>query len=99
MRIHYRETESGIEIVRCFGADGKVELPAVISGMPVTRAAAYAFSARKAQEDEDVLVCETEDGRLFGSRSNSLPERQWRVLASRIRWKRSGNISFTGAEI
>lgn len=65
MRIHYRETESGIEIVRCFGADGKVELPAVISGMPVTRAAAYAFSARKAQEDEDVLVCETEDGRLF----------------------------------
>ena len=65
MRIHYRETESGIEIVRCFGTDGKAELPAVISGIPVTRAAAYAFSARKAQEDEDVLVCETEDGRLF----------------------------------
>ena len=65
MRIHYRETESGIEIVRCFGADGNVELPAVIAGKPVTRAAAYAFSARKAQEDEDVLVCETEEGRLF----------------------------------
>ena len=65
MRIHYRETESGIEIVRCFGADGNVELPAVIAGKPVTRAAAYAFSARKAQEDEDVLVCETEESRLF----------------------------------
>ena len=65
MRIHYRETESGIEIVRCFGADGDVELPAVIGGKPVTRAAAYAFSARKAQEDEDVLVCETEESRLF----------------------------------
>ncbi len=65
MRIHYRESEGGIEIVRCFGADGKVELPAVISGMPVIRAAAYAFSDRKAQEEKDVLVCETEDGRLF----------------------------------
>ena len=65
MRIHYRETESGIEIVRCFGADGNVELPAVIGGKPVTRAAAYVFSARKAQEDEDVLVCETEESRLF----------------------------------
>lgn len=65
MRIHYRETGSGIEIVRCFGADGNVELPSVIGGKPVTRAAAYAFSARKGQEDEDVLVCETEEGRLF----------------------------------
>ena len=43
MRIHYRETESGIEIVRCFGADGNVELPAVIGGKPVTRAAADPF--------------------------------------------------------
>ena len=72
MRIHYRETESGIEIVRCFGTDGKAELPAVISGIPVTRAAAYAFSARKAQEDEDVLVCETEDGRLFRQQEHLL---------------------------
>ena len=58
MRIHYRETEEGIEIVRCFGTDGNIELPEEIKGRPVTRAAAYAFSARKAQEDEEVLVCE-----------------------------------------
>ena len=65
MRIHYRETEEGIEIVRCFGADGHIELPGQIQGRPVTRAAAYAFSARKAQEDEEVLVCETDEGRSF----------------------------------
>ena len=65
MRIHYRETEEGIEIVRCFGADGNIELPEEIKGRPVTRAAAYAFSARKAQEDEEVLVCETDEGRIF----------------------------------
>lgn len=65
MRIHYRETEEGIEIVRCFGADGNIELPEEIQGRPVTRAAAYAFSARKAQEDEEVLVCETDEGRIF----------------------------------
>lgn len=34
MRIHYRETESGIEIVRCFGTDGKAEPP---PGSPVCR--------------------------------------------------------------
>ena len=65
MRIHYRETEEGIEIVRCFGADGNIELPEEIKGRPVTRAAAYAFSARKNQEDEEVLVCETDEGRIF----------------------------------
>lgn len=65
MRIHYRETEEGIEIVRCFGTDGNIELPEEIKGRPVTRAAAYAFSARKAQEDEEVLVCETDEGRIF----------------------------------
>ena len=65
MRIHYRETEEGIDIVRCFGADGNIELPEEIKGRPVTRAAAYAFSARKNQEDEEVLVCETDEGRIF----------------------------------
>lgn len=65
MRIHYRETGDGIEIVRCFGTDGKIELPGMIGGRPVTRAAAYAFSGRKDHEDEDILVCETEEGRIF----------------------------------
>ena len=46
VRIHYRKTENGVEIVRCFGSDSHVEIPGEIQGMPVVRAAAYAFSAR-----------------------------------------------------
>ena len=65
VRIHYRKTENGVEIVRCFGSDSHVEIPGEIQGMPVVRAAAYAFSARKDKEEEDVLVYEAEESRLF----------------------------------
>lgn len=65
MRIHYRERENGIEIVRCYGTDPHVELPERISGLPVVRAAAYAFSARKGQEDTDILIWDTQENRLF----------------------------------
>lgn len=65
MRIHYRKTEQGIEIVRCYGSDGKIELPGEISGKAVTRAAAYAFSTGKSREEEDVLVYETDEAGIF----------------------------------
>ena len=65
MRIHYREIENGIEVVRCFGSDGEITIPEMIGGKPVIRAAAYAFSARKGREDEDILVCETGELLLF----------------------------------
>lgn len=65
MRIHYRVRDHGIEIVRCFGNDAKVVLPEQIQGMCVTRVAPYAFSARKAKEDEDVRQYETGEDRLF----------------------------------
>lgn len=56
MKIHYREVENGIEIVRCFGLDPKVILPEKIGGRPVIRVSAYAFSARKTEEDFNVSV-------------------------------------------
>ena len=84
MRIHYRETGDGIEIVRCFGTDGKIELPGMIGGRPVTRAAAYAFSGRKDHEDEDVLVRRRREG-SSGSRSSSWREKPWRVCSFPIR--------------
>ncbi len=65
MRIHYRKTKNGVEIVRCFGADSHVELPGEIGGRPVVHAAAYTFSARKDKEEDDVLIYEAEEGRLF----------------------------------
>lgn len=62
MQIQYRINHEKVEIVRCFGTDPQVILPAEIAGYPVRRVAAYAFSARKAKEDTDVLVYEPEDG-------------------------------------
>ena len=55
MRIQYRKLKNGIEIVRCYGTDPVVVLPDFIDGIPVVRVAAYTFSARKSEEDTDVL--------------------------------------------
>lgn len=73
MRFHYRITDDReVEIVRCFGRDPKIDIPQTIGGMPVTRMAPYAFSARKEKEDGGVLVCETEEESLFGDRESLL---------------------------
>ncbi len=65
MKIQYKVTEKGVEIVRCFGTDPVIVLPEMIEGKPVIRAAAYTFSARKSKEEDDVCVFETEDHGLF----------------------------------
>lgn len=65
MKIHYRIRKDQIEIVRCFGADPQVVLPEQIGGLAVTQTAAYAFSDRKGTEEEEVLVFETEEHRMF----------------------------------
>lgn len=65
MKIFYRIKEETVEIVRCFGTDPRIVLPERIDGKPVTRASAYAFSARKELEEEDVLAFETEDHGIF----------------------------------
>lgn len=61
MKIQYRKVKNGIEIVRCFGTEPYVVLPAQVEGLPVTRVAAYTFSARKGEEDTDVFEYQTED--------------------------------------
>lgn len=64
MKIEYRKVKNGIEIVRCFGCESLVILPAQIEGIQVCRVAAYAFSARKNEEDTEVLEYQTEDSIL-----------------------------------
>ena len=66
MKIHYRIRKDQIEIVRCFGTDPQIVLPEQIGGLAVTQTAPYAFSDRKGAEEEDVLVFETEEQRMFG---------------------------------
>lgn len=60
MKIHYRVSEDGIEIVRCFGADGHVVIPEQIEEKPVVKTAPYAFSARKAEEEINVQTYQTD---------------------------------------
>ena len=43
MKIYYREKSGGIEILRCFGIEGRVEIPGMIDGKLVISAAPYAF--------------------------------------------------------
>lgn len=64
MKIFYRIIDKEIEIVRCFGDSPEVVLPAQIDDLPVTKAAPYAFSDRKHEEEKDVLVCEVDSGLL-----------------------------------
>ena len=45
MKIYYREKSGGIEILRCFGIEGRVEIPGMIDGKLVISAAPYAFSS------------------------------------------------------
>ena len=72
MKIHYRNTANGVEIVRCFGLDPHVELPEKIHGRLVVRAAAYTFSMGKDREDEDILVYETDENHLFQNKEHLL---------------------------
>ena len=39
MKIYYREKSGGIEILRCFGIEGRVEIPGMIDGKLVISAA------------------------------------------------------------
>ena len=58
MKIEYRIQKDYIEIVRCYGVDSCVTLPAQIDGYPVKKLAAYTFSVIKSHEYEDVLTYE-----------------------------------------
>ena len=65
MKIHYRIKNNAIEIIRCYGTDDRIVIPAEINSLPVVSAAPYAFSAHKDGEEE-VEVWESEDTFSFG---------------------------------
>ena len=65
MKIDYRIRDNSAEIIRCRGTVSKIVLPEQIAGYPVKKIAAYAFSAKKGEEDPDVLVYESPKEVLF----------------------------------
>ena len=52
MKIYYREKSGGIEILRCFGIESRVEIPGMIDDKLVISAAPYAFSSHMDEKEE-----------------------------------------------
>ena len=52
MKIYYREKSGGIEILRCFGIEGRVEIPGMIDGKLVISAVPYAFSSHMDEKED-----------------------------------------------
>ncbi len=96
MKIHYRVRGQGVEIVRCFGTDPVIVIPGMIEGKPVIRAAAYTFSARKSQEEDDVCVFETEDHGLFREQERMLAGEDVERVDFPDTMKEIGNYIFYG---
>ena len=64
MKIYYREKSGGIEILRCFGIEGRVEIPGMIDDKLVISAAPYAFSSHMDEKEDlkNASLWEVSDG-------------------------------------
>ena len=74
MKIYYREKSGGIEILRCFGMGGRVEIPGMIEDKLVISAAPYAFSSHMDEKEElkNAGLWEVSDGLEFGREEHVL---------------------------
>ena len=74
MKIYYREKSGGIEILRCFGMGGRVEIPGMIENKLVISAAPYAFSHHMDEKEElkNAGLWEVSDGLGFGREEHVL---------------------------
>ena len=74
MKIYYREKSGGIEILRCFGMGGRVEIPGMIEDKLVISAAPYAFSSHMDEKEElkNAGLWEVSDGLGFGREEHVL---------------------------
>ena len=74
MKIYYREKSGGIEILRCFGIEGRVEIPGMIDDKLVISAAPYAFSNHMDEKEElkNASLWEVSDGLGFSREEHVL---------------------------
>lgn len=98
MKIDYQVKNNEIEIIRCYGNDPKVIIPECIAGMPVTKAAPYAFSEHKGKEQEDVLTYETEGHVLFSGEEHLLVGQAVEEIMFPSTVKEIGNYIFYGCK-
>ena len=71
MRLLYDEALGGICIQRCYGLDGKIQLPEEVEGRPVKELAAYVFSDTVRGREVPPEAYEGEEG-LYGVRVREL---------------------------
>lgn len=74
MKIYYREKSGGIEILRCYGIESRIEIPEIIDEKLVVSAAPYAFSSHMDENNElkNAGVWELEDSFGFGREEHVL---------------------------
>ena len=74
MKIYYREKSGGIEILRCFGMESRVEIPGMIENKLVLSAAPYAFSSHMDEKEElkNASLWEVSDGLGFSREEHVL---------------------------
>ena len=82
MKIYYREKSGGIEILRCFGMGGRVEIPGMIEDKLVVSAAPYAFSSHMDEKEELKNAClwKVSDGLGLEEKNMFWQEMTWRRL-------------------
>ena len=93
MKIYYREKSGGIEILRCFGIEGRVEIPGMIDGKLVISAVPYAFSSHMDEKEElkNASLWEVSEGLEFGRHKGDLVEHLADILAGRLAGAEAGD--------
>lgn len=98
MKIYYREKSGGIEILRCFGIEGRVEIPGMIDDKLVVSAASYAFSSHMDEKEELKNAClwEMSDGLGFGREEHVLAGKDVEEIVFPDTLKEIGRYIFYG---
>ena len=98
MKIYYREKSGGIEILRCFGIEGRVEIPGMIDGKLVISAAPYAFSSHMDEKEDlkNASLWEVSDGLEFGREEHVLAGNDVEEIVFPYTLKEIGRYIFYG---
>ena len=98
MKIYYREKSGGIEILRCFGIEGRVEIPGMIDGKLVISAVPYAFSSHMDEKEDlkNASLWEVSDGLEFGREEHVLAGNDVEEIVFPYTLKEIGRYIFYG---
>ena len=101
MKIYYREKSGGIEILRCFGIESRVEIPGMIDDKLIISAAPYAFSSHMDEKEElkNASLWEVSEGLGFGREEHVLAGNDVEEIVFPYTLKEIDDIFFMAAGI